>query len=343
MARRALKLKEIADLVGGKLSGNGDIRIGGVAGIREAREGQITFLTNPGYEKYLSTTRASAIIAPHGLESPIPVIRTANPNLALSKILSALHEGSGPSDPSGIHRSAVIDADAEIGADVGIGPHCQVSRGARIGRGTKIFMGCYIGEDVLIGEDCVIYPNVTVREACEIGARVVLHPGAVIGADGFGFAKDGETYQKVPQIGRVVIEDDVEIGANSTIDRATVGVTRIGHGTKIDNLVMIGHNVVVGDHSVMAGQVGISGSAELGKGVVLGGQVGIVGHIQMGDGVTVGAKGGVTKSLEANETYLGFPARRHRTWRRLQACIAQLPGMRKRLKDLAKRVEELEK
>jgi UDP-3-O-[3-hydroxymyristoyl] glucosamine N-acyltransferase len=202
--------------------------------------------------------------------------------------------------------------------------------------------GTFIGEDVRIGRECQIYPNVTIREGSRIGDRVILQPGSVIGADGFGFAKDGQTHHKVPQIGRVIIEDDVEIGANSTIDRATTGETRVKRGSKIDNLVQIAHNVVIGENSILAAQVGIAGSTELGRNVVLAGQAGLVGHITIGDGAMVGAQGGVTKSVPPDTAVSGYPAREHKKARRLWAYNNRLPDLFERVKEMERRIRELE-
>lgn len=330
-------------MVEGEVVGSGEVEIHGVAGIREAKPGDITFVANSRYEEYLDTTAASAVIGSRALACKKPLVRVENPYLAYLKILNVFAEGMIPVYPRGVHETAVIDPDATIGEDVGIGPFCQVGRGARIGRGTTILCGTFVGEHVTIGEDCLLYPNVTVRERTQIGDRVILQPGAVIGADGFGFAKDGSTHQKVPQIGRVVIEDDVEVGANTCVDRATTGETRVRKGTKIDNLVQVAHNVVLGEDCIIAAQAGISGSTELGRNVVLAGQAGLVGHITLGDGAVVGAQGGVTKSIPAGTTVSGYPAREHSFARRLWAHTAQLPELFRRVRELEKLVEELRK
>jgi UDP-3-O-[3-hydroxymyristoyl] glucosamine N-acyltransferase len=243
----------------------------------------------------------------------------------------------------GVHPSAVVDPTAEVAPDVRIGPHCFVGRGTRIGAGTRILFGVFIGDRVAIGRQCIVFPNVTIREASEIGDRVILHPGVVIGADGFGFVWDGERQVKIPQIGRVVIEDDVEIGANSAVDRATTDVTRIGRGTKIDNLVQVGHNCVIGAHSILAGQVGVAGSTDIGERVTVGGQSGFTGHIKIGDRVTVAARSGVTKETPPGLTVSGFPARDHRMVRRLWAYTERLPELFERLKRLEARLADVKK
>lgn len=342
MSSLQFKLGELADIVGGEVDGDAAVEIDGVAGIREAKTGDITFLANPKYEEFLESTRASAVIGPPGLKIDKPLIRIENPYLAYLKVLNLFAEQLTVSYPRVVHAQAVVDGTAVLGRDVAIGPFCQISAGAVIGDNTTILAGSFVGEDVVIGEDCLIYPNVTIREGSRVGDRVILQPGVVIGADGFGFAKDGQTHHKVPQIGRVIIEDDVEIGANSTVDRATTGETRVKRGSKIDNLVQIAHNVVVGEDSIIAAQVGISGSTELGKNVVLAGQAGLVGHITIGDGAMVGAQGGVTKSVPANTAVSGYPAREHGKARRLWAFTNRLPDLFERVKELEKKLERYE-
>lgn len=328
-------------MVGGVIHGDADVEICGIAGIREAKSGEITFVANPRYESYLETTAASAVIAPLGLESDKPLITVENPYFAYLKVLSLFAEEMAARYPRGIHEFAVVDDTAEIGENAAIGPFCQISAGARVGENTTILAGTFVGASVEIGRDCLVYPNVTIREGCSLGDRVIIQPGAVIGADGFGFAKEGHTHHKVPQIGRVIIEDDVEIGANSTVDRATTGETRIKRGSKIDNLVQIAHNVVVGENSIIAAQVGISGSTELGKNVVLAGQAGLVGHITVGDGARVGAQGGVTKSIPPDTTVSGYPAREHSRAKRIYAHTAKLPELAKRVKELERKLADI--
>jgi UDP-3-O-[3-hydroxymyristoyl] glucosamine N-acyltransferase len=343
VSTRCFKLKELADIVGGEVDGDGSVEIRGVAGIREADAGEITFVANPKYEEFVATTSASAVIAQEHIESTKPVIRIENPYFAYLKVLNLFAEDTGASYARGVHETAVIDPGAEIGSDVCIGPFCHIGRRAIVGDGTTILCGTYVGDDVVIGAGCLFYANVTVREGSVIGNHVILQPGAVIGADGFGFAKDGSTHHKVPQIGRVVLEDDVEIGANSCVDRATTGETRVKKGTKVDNLVQIAHNVLVSEDCVIAAQAGISGSTELGRGVVLAGQAGLVGHIKLGDGAVVGAQGGVTKNVPADTVVSGYPAREHSLARRLWAHTNQLPSLVKRVRELEARLKELEK
>lgn len=335
-------LKELAELAGGTLDGDGSITITGVAGIKEAVPGQVTFLANPKYLKELKATIASAVVVSH--DTPVEgkaAIRAKNPYLAFAKIVSAF----APiiNRPTGIMQGAIISPGAKAGPDVTVYPGVYVADGAEISEGATLFPGVYVGEGSFIGEGSILYPNVVVREGVRVGARVIIHAGAVIGADGFGYATDGGKHHKIPQIGGVVIEDDVEVGANTTIDRGALGNTVIKRGTKIDNLVMVAHNVVVGEDSILCGQVGISGSTELGHHVVLAGQVGTVGHIKIGDGVMVGAKSGVSNDLDPGKPYSGIPAMPHKEWLRLQATLHRLPELKKQLGNLVKRVDELEK
>jgi UDP-3-O-[3-hydroxymyristoyl] glucosamine N-acyltransferase len=336
-------LEELARLVGGEIVGERDIEITGVAGIKEAREGEITFLANPKYESYLATTKASAVIAARDGGSAKPVIRVANPYLAFLKVISLFTGNPMEKMQQGIHPTAIIAPSASLGPDSSVGAYSFIGEHVTIGARTTILPLVCICNDVRIGDDCLVYPHVTVRDRCEIGHRVILHAGAVIGSDGFGYAKNGDVNIKIPQIGIVRIEDDVEIGSNTTIDRATIDVTLIKRGVKIDNLVQIAHNVVVGEHSMLAAQVGVSGSTELGRNVFLAGQAGLVGHIQIGDNAMVGAQGGVTKSIPPDTKVSGYPAREHSLARKIYALIARLPELFREVKGLARRVDALEK
>jgi UDP-3-O-[3-hydroxymyristoyl] glucosamine N-acyltransferase len=343
LGTRSYKLCEIADIVGGEVVGDGDVEIRGVAGIREAVPGDITFIANPRYAEFLSNTQASAVIGGRDLSPLKPLIRIENPYYAFLQVLNLFAVDRAVQYARGVHERAVVQGGAVLGSDVSIGAFCQISSGARIGDRTTILPGTFVGEGCVIGSDCLIYPNVTIREGTEIGCRVILQPGVVLGSDGFGYARNGSSHHKVPQIGRVVIEDDVEIGANSCVDRATTGETRIRRGSKIDNLVQIAHNVALGEDSVLAAQVGISGSTEVGRGVVIGGQAGLAGHIAVGDGVTVGAQAGVTKSVAPGRVVSGYPARDHSLAKRLAAYNAMLPALFERVKVLEQQIRELEK
>jgi UDP-3-O-[3-hydroxymyristoyl] glucosamine N-acyltransferase len=265
----------------------------------------------------------------------------ANPSLGFARALALLHPPDSPA--SGIHPSAVISPDATVDSTASIGPLCVVDAGAQVGSGTSLLAQVHVGRDVRIGSDCRLFPQVTLRDGIRLGDRVVVHSGAVIGADGFGYARDGARYVKIPQVGRVVVEDDVEIGANVTIDRATLGETRIGRGTKIDNLVQIAHNVQVGEDTVIVAQVGISGSTRIGSRVTLAGQAGIVDHLTIGDDVIVGAQSGVSKDIPAGSIVLGSPAIPHGEFKRQYASLAGLPALRKLVRAMERRLEELER
>lgn len=333
-----IKLRDLAQFVGGEVAGNGEILISGVAPIEEAREGEITFLANPRYATYIKDTKASAIIA----MDPIPGVTTLvvnNPYLAFATILSLFHPPERP-EP-GIHPTAVISPTARLGRDVVIYPYVYVGEDVRIGDRVILYPGVFIGNRVDIGEDSIIYPNVSVREGCRIGRRVVIHCNSVIGSDGFGYARDGQRHVKVPQVGIVRIEDDVEIGACVTIDRATMGETVIGKGTKIDNLVQIAHNVEIGSDTIIVAQVGIAGSTKIGKRVTLAGQVGVVGHVTIGDDCMVGAQSGVAKDLPPGSAFSGSPSIPHREWLKVQALLPKLPKLKGEVEKLKKDMEEI--
>lgn len=342
MGNRSYRLCELADIVGGEVVGDGDVEIRGVAGIKEALPGDITFLANPRYAEFLGATRASAVIA-DGVLSPLkPLIRIANPYYAYLQVLNLFAAERAVRYPQGVHATACVHPGAQLGAQVSVGALCTISEGVRVGDRTVMLPGTFVGEGCVIGSDCLIYSNVTIREGSVLGNRVILQPGVVLGADGFGYARNGSAHHKVPQIGRVVLEDDVEIGANSCVDRATTGETRIRRGSKIDNLVQIAHNVVVGEDTVVAAQTGISGSTEVGNSVVIAGQAGLAGHLTIGDRVTIGGQAGVTKSIEADRMVSGYPAREHSLARRLYAHTAMLPALFERVRALEQRIRELE-
>jgi UDP-3-O-[3-hydroxymyristoyl] glucosamine N-acyltransferase len=336
-------LAELAGELGGDVVGDGSIVIRGVAGIREALPGDITFLANSRYEAHLAETRASAVICSREpRQSSLPLLQVDNPYLAFQRAVRVFRPESHRPEP-GVHASAVVSGEAIVGAGASIGAHCVVERGARIGARVVLMPGCYVGAMAAVGDDTLLYPCVTVREECELGRSCIVHSGAVIGSDGFGFAFDAGRYHKVPQVGNVIIGNDVEIGANTTIDRATTDSTRIGDGTKIDNLVQIGHNVIVGRHCIIVAQVGIAGSTELEDYVTVGGQAGLVGHIRVGARAMVGAQSGVTKSVPADTVVTGYPAVPHSAWKRLYAFLQKLPLLFQRTKDLERRMDALEK
>ncbi len=335
------KLREIAEHVGGTVVGDPDVFVSNMRGIDEAGEGDLTFIANPKYRNRLESTGASAIFVSPGVTSPGKnLIVTDDPYSAMAMSLTLLYPDEIP--PAGVSDEAFVEPDADIGEGVTLYPGVYVGRKAKIGRGVLLYPGVVVGDDATVGEGSILYPNVVVYKGCTIGKRVILHAGVIVGADGFGFANPGADNRKVPQVGIVQIDDDVEVGANTTIDRGTLGKTWIQRGVKIDNLVQIGHNVVIGENSIIVAQVGISGSTKLGKSVILGGQVGIVGHITIGDNVMVGAQSGVHESVPPNQVVSGYPHMQHRTWLRVQACTERLPEMRKTVNALLKRVEQLE-
>ena len=335
-------LKEIAKLVEGEVVGDDSVVITGVAGIKEACEGDITFLANPKYFSILDKTHASAIVTSRDVEKTIkPIIRTENPSLAFAKIISSFAP-SEVTHPKGIHPTAILGKKVSLGKDVAIGPYAVIEDSVSIGDNTVIYAGCFLGQHSRIGSNTLIYPNVSIRERVNIGSRVIIHSGTVIGSDGFGFVTIKGLHHKIPQVGTVEIGDDVEIGANVAIDRARFDKTVIGRGSKIDNLVQIAHNVVIGEDSIIIAQAGISGSTTIGKGVTLAGQAGLVGHITIGDGAIVAAQAGVTKSVPPNTTVSGYPAKEHETAKRINAYIQNLPRLYKEMAELKKKIEDLE-
>jgi UDP-3-O-[3-hydroxymyristoyl] glucosamine N-acyltransferase len=335
-------LRELADRLGCRLEGDGAIEISGVAGLESAGPGDLSFFANPEYAAALETTRASAVIL--GERAPAPAVaalRSDNPYLAFAEAL-ALFTSDEPT-AGGVHPSSVIAPDAVLGADVSIGPFVAVGSGARIGDRAVLHPHVVIGRGAVVGADCILYPHVSVRERCIIGARVILQDGAVIGSDGYGFVSlaDG-SHRKIPQRAIVVLEDDVEIGANTTIDRPAVGETRIAAGTKIDNLVQIAHGVRVGAHSLLAAQVGIAGSTTLGDHVTLAGQVGVAGHITIGDHVVATAQTGIPNDVEPRSVVSGYPAIPNREWLKSSALVRRLPDLRRLVITLAERLAALE-
>jgi UDP-3-O-[3-hydroxymyristoyl] glucosamine N-acyltransferase len=336
------KLKELAEWVGGKVIGDGEVEILGVASIDEAKAGQITFIANPKYLPKMSQTEASAIIvSPEVTQAEKPLLSVVNPQLAFAKVVGLFC--SSPYQPKGVDPRAWISPTARLGKDLTIYPFVYIGDRCQIGDRVTLYPGVSIGEDCSIGEESVIYPNVSIYSRTVIGKRVILHSGVVVGSDGFGYAKDGRKNVKIPQVGSTEIEDDVEIGANSTIDRAALGKTIIRRGVKIDNLVQVAHNVVIGEDSIIVAQVGISGSTRIGSNVILAGQVGVVDHVEIGDNVRVGAQSGVPYDLAPNQGYTGSPALPHREFLRVVSLFPKLPEMRKTLLDIGKRLEALEK
>lgn len=339
-----LSVAEIACRLNAGLEGEGTPVVRGVAGLREAGPGDITFLAQVRYAGYLETTRACAVVVGPDFEAPcaLPLIRVADPNAAFQQIATWFAPKPVLPDP-GVHPSAVVEPDATLGAKVSIGPQAVIGKGATIGDRTVIGAGCCLGPGAVLGEDCRLYPLVSIREHCRLGNRVIIHDGTVIGSDGFGYDVDEKGVRtKVPQIGIVEIGDDVEIGANVTVDRARFGRTRIGNGVKIDNLVQVAHNVVVGDHAVLVAQVGIAGSAVLDRHTLVAAQAGVAGHLVVGPGAVVAGRAGVIKDVPAGALVSGYPARPHAQAQRIQAELNRLPKLKKRVAELERRLDELE-
>lgn len=338
-----MTLAELAALIGGELIGDGAVDVNGVSPVEPVehiKPGHITLAENEQYFLKAQTSNASAIVV--SFDAPAatkPLIRVKKTTLALAKLLAIFYPIARPL--GGVHPSAFVGADVTLGAGVHIGPNAVVKDGSSIGDRTVVDAGAVIGERVRVGADCFIHSHATLYRDIDLGNRVVVHSGTVIGSDGFGYAQEGTARVKIPQVGTVVIEDDVEIGANVAIDRSTLGATVIKRGTKIDNLVQIAHNVVIGQHSVVCGLVGISGSVTIGDNVTLAGQVGLADHVNVGPNATIGAQSGVTKDLEGGHYYLGSPAVPIGQASRQYAVIANLPELSRRIRELEKLVEEL--
>lgn len=334
-----------AELVGGKIFGNGNLELLRVTKIEEAKQGDLSFLYLPSYLKYLENTSATAVIISPKFDKVnknLTYIEVEKPEQAILQIIQKFFmpkfELNGISETSVISGSAKIDESAAIGENVFIGNNCS------IGKGTKIFHNSVIMDSTIIGENCLIHPNVTLREQTEIGNRVIIHSGTVVGSDGFGYSPNSDgSYTKIPQIGNVVIEDDVELGSNVSIDRAALGSTRILKGTKLDNLVQVAHNVTIGKDTVLSAQTGIAGSTKVGSNCIIAGQVGVVGHIEITDNVIIGAQTGVSKSITKSGKYFGYPAKEMATALRLEAHVRNLPKTADKISSLEKRIEELEK
>lgn len=334
-----MKLKEIAVLLDGITEGDSEIDITGVGKIESAGNNEITFISNPLYEKFFSETKAGAVIVSKDFKAKkerkdISIIRVDDPYQSFLQLLEKF-EGQSEDQLIGISEKSFIDEETEIGKNIYVGNFVSIGRKCKIGNNTKIFSNITIENGVTIGNDCFIYPSVTIYKNCVIGNNVIVHSGAVIGSDGFGFAKQSDnTYKKIPQTGIVIIEDNAEIGSNTCIDRATLGETRICKGVKLDNQIQIAHNVVIGDDTVIAAQVGIAGSTKIGKRCMIGGQAGIVGHITICDDVIIGSSVGVSKSIDKPGIYIGYRARPQRESLITDINIRNLSKLENKVKEL---------
>ncbi len=340
-----MKVSEVAAVIGAKVEGNADLEISGIGKIEEAGPGDISFLANQKYAKYVATTRASALIVSEEFRTDrrdIVLLRAKDPYVSFVFALRKMLPAAEPV-PEGVHPTAYVSPAASLGKSVRVGPFVSVNAGARVGDGTALADHVVLGEDVVIGERSTIYPNVTVYRGCKIGSGVTIHSGTVIGSDGFGFAPKGDgTYEKIPQLGIVEIEDDVEIGSNCSVDRATLGETKICRGCKIDNLVQVAHNVVIGANTVIAAQTGISGSTKIGKNCMIAGQVGFAGHLEIADNTSIGAQSGISKSIKDPGTlYFGSPAKEIHEAKRIDAAVRMLPKIIQEFTTLQHEVKRL--
>ena len=335
--------KQIAELIGGRVEGNENAAVYTFAKIEEGKEGAISFLSNPKYTHYLYDTRSTIVLVDEGLQLEHPVeatlIRVKNAYEAVAKLLQ-LYESMKPKK-KGIDPLAFVSPTATIGQDVYIGAFACVGDGAVVGDGTQIYPHTVIGDGVRVGQQCLFYPNVTIYQGCQIGNNVTIHAGSVIGADGFGFAPNTEGYDKIPQIGIVIIEDNVEIGANTCVDRSTMGATVIRRGVKLDNLIQVAHNCEIGENTVMSAQVGVAGSTKIGAWCMVGGQAGFAGHIHIADKTFIGAQSGLISDTKGNEQLIGTPSMEPRQYFKSMAVFRKLPDMYRELNDLKKQVEEL--
>ncbi len=336
--RNTLTVGDIANKVGARVEGNETVFISGAAPIEDAGPDEITFLANKRYEKFLVSTDAGAVIIDNDTPcSHKSILRHPQPYLAFAKIIDLLYPLES-SFETGIHPTSVVDNDSNIASTALIGPFCHIKSGATIGTKCRLISSVYVGENVTIDENSLIYPGVMIMKDSQIGKNAIIHSSTVIGSDGFGFIPTKEGIKKIRQIGWIEIGDNVEIGSNVSIDRGALGPTRIGHGTKIDNLVQIAHNVQIGENCMVVAQVGISGSVKLGKNVILAGQAGIIGHIEIGDGAMVGAQAGVSKSIPPGTSVTGTNARQIMESKRIEASLTRLPELLKRVNELEKKL-----
>lgn len=335
--------EQIAGVIGGKVEGDPKATVRTFAKIEEGAEGAISFLSNPKYTHYIYDTKSSVVIVNDDVQLEKPVhttlIRVKNAYESIAQLLQ-IYEASKPRK-KGVSPQASVAPDAKLGADCYVGPFAVIGQGCVVGDGCQIYPHAVVGDNVTIGSNCTLYPNTTIYHGCRLGNNVTLHAGSVIGADGFGFAPGANGYDKIPQIGIVTIEDDVEIGANTCVDRSTMGTTLIRKGVKLDNLVQVAHNVEIGENTVMSAQVGIAGSTKVGQWCMFGGQVGLAGHIHIGDKTFLGAQSGVPGSLKGGEELIGTPPMNPRQYFKSQAIFRRLPDMYRELDNLKKQIQEL--
>lgn len=339
-------VEEIARTIGAELEGDGTVVVESCAPLDDAQPGQLAYVETSRYLERAQRSGAGAFIVPVNMEgaealAPRPLLRTDNPRFAFARAL-ALFEPDRGRPPVGVHPTAVVHDDAVLGDDVALGPHVVVEAGARIGDRVALYAGVYVGPGVVIGDDTVIYPNAVLRENVRVGRRCIIHAGAVIGSDGFGYVTVNGVHEKIPHNGTVELGDDVEIGALAAVDRSTAGVTRIGSGTKIDNLVQIAHNVEMGEGCLVAALTGLAGSVRVGRYVVMGGQVAVADHVTVADGTILAGLTGVTNDTKPHSMMSGFPARPHSEQRRIWVSLRHLPDALKTIRELSQRVEELE-
>lgn len=335
--------KQIADFLQGEVVGNPEVKVSDFAKIEEGKPGTLSFLANPKYEEYIYSTQADIILVNSDFTPAQPIgatlIKVPNAYAALAQLLQLAEQAKGKK--SGIEPMSFIADTAQIGESVYVGAFAYISNNAVIGNNVQVYPQTFIGDNVIIGDNTILYPGVKIYAGCKIGADCILHAGSVIGSDGFGFAPEGETYKKIPQMGNVILEDQVEIGANTTIDCATMGSTVIRKGVKLDNLIQIAHNVEIGANTVMASQCGIAGSTKIGKNCSFGGQVGIGGHISIGDKTQIGAQSGIANNIAGNQILLGTPAQNARDCARSYAVVRNLPDLQRTVTSLKKEISEL--
>lgn len=336
-----ISLAQIHDIVGGEIVGSPQATITSLAAFEEAGPQDLTFLTGDRMLKTSGPSRAGMLLAHRRLaEIATPHIVVVNPTLAFARVAHTFFSPTSP--PRGIAQTVVRGSETQVGPDASIWPGVTLGDRVRIGARVTLYPGVFVGDDSIIGDDTLLYPNVVVREGCMIGSRVTIHSGTVVGSDGFGYVQDQGRHYKIPQLGGVTIEDDVELGANVAVDRATLGQTVIKQGTKVDNLVQIAHNVTIGAHSIIVSQVGIAGSTRVGHHVMIGGQAGVADHIVIGDQVMIAARAGVNRNLEPNQIVSGAPVMPHEVWVKAQAVIPRLPELRQAIRTLEERVKQLE-